>query len=91
MPVLATLGASGLGAMASGISATAKGFQLGAKAKQAWGWLTNNGFSLTSGKWSLNKRKEAGSATFEIAQGLSGMSNTTLIGIAVLAYFLMKK
>lgn len=65
------------------------GFAL-SKAKQGWSWLTNQGFSLTSGKWSLRKSKELG-ATNELSNAVGGMSTTTLALLGLGAYLLFKK
>lgn len=87
MPVLATLGSAAVGKM--GAAAVSGGFKLGAWAKNQWSNLSNQGFTLTTGKWSLWKRKDSiGASQME---GSAGMDTTTLIALGIGAYLLFKR
>jgi len=87
MPVLATLGSSAVGTM--GAAAVKGGFKLGAWAKKQWSNLSNQGFTLTTGKWSLWKRKDSFGTSQ--AEGTTGMDSTTLIALGIGAYLLFKR
>ena len=82
----------GLG-KALGAGATAeKGIKLGASLKQGWSWLTNNGFSLTSGRWNLRRGRNSGAnAGFELGNAMGGLSTNTMLALAGVAYLLFKK
>ena len=91
MPI-GIVGASvGLGKVLGAGATAGKGIKLGASLKKGWSWLTNNGFSLTSGNWNLRKGRNSGQAGFELGNAVGGLSTTTMLALAGAAYLLFKK
>jgi len=91
MPI-GVMGATlGLGKVLGAGATAGKGIKLGASLKQGWSWLTNNGFSLTSGRWNLRKGRNSGQAGFELGNAVGGLSTNTMLAIAGAAYLLFKK
>lgn len=88
MPVLAMVGSAAAGQV--GAAAVKGGFKLGAWAKQLWSNVSNSGFTLTSGKWSLWKRQNSIGAA-PTMEGVTGMNSTTLIALGIGAYLLFKR
>ena len=81
----------GLGKALGTGAAAGKGAAIGKGLKQGWSWLTNNGFSLTSGRWNLRKGRNSNQAGFELGNAVGGLSTTTMLAIAGAAYLLFKK
>lgn len=81
----------GLGKALGTGAAAGKGAAIGEGLKKGWNWITNNGFSLTSGRWNLRKGRNSNQAGFELGNAVGGLSTTTMLAIAGAAYLLFKK
>ena len=94
MPIGAIGATVGLGKAAAAGTTALKGFKLGSSLKGAWDWISNRGFSLTSGKWNVRKRAQsidAGLNGFDLTNAVGGLTTNEMLAIAGAAYLLFKK